>query len=161
MLVLRVSTHAPSRQQELAEVRERIRQLLAEAMVREKVQAQGKELLAQLANGKTVEQLAGEGKYEWKVALRYGRGAAGVPPELGQAAFDTPRGDNGSGRGTVVSSGGDVFVFAFDNFREGRLDELSAEQRAMLVRLLQKSRGRETVAYYEQSLRDRADIEML
>jgi len=158
VVVLRVARHDPSRQQELGEVRERIRDLLAEAMVREKAQARGQALLAQLADGKTIGELAKAGGFESKSLQRAGRATTELPRELGRALFSAPRDENGAGSGTAVTGGGDVIVFAFDNFREGSVADLKPDERTLMARLLAKSRGREVVADYEKSLRDGADI---
>ena len=161
VVVLRLKEHKPSRQQELAEVEARIRDLLRESMVREKVRAQAEQLLARLDQGQSIEQIAKAGGYEPKLVKHYGRDAPGVPAELGEALFKTPRGADGSGRGTVVAASGDALVYRFENFRDGSLASLPAEQREMLGKLLQRSRGREVQAHYEQRLRDSSSVELL
>jgi peptidyl-prolyl cis-trans isomerase D len=161
VVVLRLKEHKPSRQQELAEVEARIRDLLRESMVREKVRAQAEQLLARLDQGQSIEQIAKAGGYEPKLVKHYGRDAPGVPAELGEALFKTPRGADGSGRGTVVAASGDALVYRFENFRDGSLASLPAEQREMLGKLLQRSRGREVQAHYEQRLRESSSVELL
>ena len=161
VVVLRLKEHKPSRQQELAEVEARIRDLLRESMVREKVRAQAEQLLARLDQGQSIEQIAKAGGYEPKLVKHYGRDAPGVPAELGEALFKTPRGADGSGRGTVVAASGDALVYRFENFRDGALASLPAEQREMLGKLLQRSRGREVQQHYQQRLRDSSSVELL
>ena len=161
VVVLRLKEHKPSRQQELAEVEARIRDLLRESMVREKVRAQAEQLLARLDQGQSIEQIAKAGGYEPKLVKHYGRDAPGIPAELGEALFKTPRGADGSGRGTVVAASGDALVYRFENFRDGALASLPAEQREMLGKLLQRSRGREVQEHYQQRLRDSSSVELL
>ncbi|HQY69300.1 MAG TPA: SurA N-terminal domain-containing protein [Pseudomonadales bacterium] len=161
VVVLRLKEHKPARQQELAEVEVRIRDLLRESMVREKVRIEAEQLLAGLDAGRSIEQIAKAAGYELKVVERYGRDAPGIPSELGEALFRTPRGADGSGRGTVVTAGGDALVYRFDNFREGALEKLPAEQREMLGELLQRSRAREVQAHYQQRLRESSSVELL
>ncbi len=161
VVVLRLKAHKPSRQQELVEVQGRIRELLQESMVREKVRSRAEQLLAQLDKGESIEQIATAGGYEAKTVKSLGRDAPGVPAELNEALFKTPRGRDGSGRGTVVAGSGDALVFQFENFRDGALESLPAEQRGILGKLLQRSRAREVVAHYEQRLRESSAIELL
>jgi hypothetical protein len=61
----------------------------------------------------------------------------------------------------VVAGSGDALVFQFENFRDGALESLPAEQRGILGKLLQRSRAREVVAHYEQRLRESSAIELL
>lgn len=161
VVVLRLKEHKPARQQELAEVEARIRDLLRESMVREEVRTRAGQLLAELDAGRSIGQIATAAGYELKVIERYGRDAPGVPAELGEALFRTPRAADGSGRGTVVTAGGDALVYRFDNFRDGALESLPAEQREMLGKLLQRSRAREVQAHYQQRLRESSSVELL
>jgi peptidyl-prolyl cis-trans isomerase D len=161
VVVLRLKEHKPSRQQELAEVEARIRDLLRESMVREQVRAQAEQLLARLDQGQSIEEIAKAGGYEPKLVKHYGRDAPGIPAELGEALFKTPRDADGSGRGTVVAASGDALVYRFENFRDGALASLPAEQREMLGKLLQRSRGREVQEHYQQRLRDSSSVELL
>ena len=91
----------------------------------------------------------------------HGRDAPGVPPELSEAVFKTPRAADGSGRGTVVAASGDALVFQFENFRDGALDSMPPDQRTLLVKLLQRSRAREVQAHYQQRLRESSSVELL
>ena len=161
VVVLRLKEHKPSRQQELAEVEGRIRDLLVESMVREKVRARAEQLLARLDEGESIEEIAKAGGYEAKVVKGHGRDAPGIPAELSEALFKTPRAADGSGRGTVVAGSGDALVYQFDHFREGALENLPAEQRGMLGKLLQRSRAREVQAHYQQRLRESSSVELL
>lgn len=161
VVVLRLKEHKSARQQELAEVEARIRDLLRESMVREEVRTRAEQLLAELDAGRSIEQIATAAGYEVKVIEHYGRDAPGVPAELGEALFRTPRAADGSGRGTVVTASGDALVYRFDNFRDGALESLPAEQREMLGNLLQRSRAREVQAHYQQRLRESSSVELL
>ena len=161
VMVLRVKEHKPSRQQELAEVDGRIRELLKESMVREKVRARAEQLLARLDQGEGIEELARSGGFRLEVVRHHGRDAPGVPPELSEAVFKTPRAADGSGRGTVVAASGDALVFQFENFRDGALDSMAPDQRTLLVKLLQRSRAREVQAHYQQRLRESSSVELL
>lgn len=130
-------------------------------MVREEVRTRAEQLLAELDAGRSIEQIATAAGYEVKVIEHYGRDAPGVPAELGEALFRTPRAADGSGRGTVVTASGDALVYRFDNFRDGALESLPAEQREMLGNLLQRSRAREVQAHYQQRLRESSSVELL
>lgn len=61
----------------------------------------------------------------------------------------------------MVTASGDALVYRFDNFRDGALESLPAEQREMLGNLLQRSRAREVQAHYQQRLRESSSVELL
>lgn len=159
-IVLRLKSHEPVRDQTLAEVASEIRSRLREEVVRTQAQARAQTLLAALASGQGIEELARTNGLEWRAAPGYTRAAPQVPSELGSALFDTPRDDTGSGRGEVLTSTGQVLVFSFDNFREGELARLPAEQRSLLRRLLRQAQGIAMTGQYQQSLRASASVEL-
>ena len=95
-------------------------------------------------------------------ALRdaYPRGASQVPEELGRVLFDTPRSRDGTGHGKVTADNGEVLVFAFDNFHDGDLARLPAEQRNVLARVFRRAHGIESAEDYRQRVRAVASVEL-
>lgn len=161
VMVLHVVEHEPSRRQELAEVRERIVEVLKESLIRKRAAAVAEEVLASLRSGKSVEDAALERGYEWQTVPGHRRGADGVASELSRAAFSTPRATAGSTLGRAEQPNGDVIVFEISNFREGSLADLGMEQQLALRRAIQSARGREVSEHYLNRLRESADIERL
>jgi peptidyl-prolyl cis-trans isomerase D len=161
VMVLHVVEHEPSRQQELAEIRERIVEVLKESLIRKRAAAVAEEVLASLRSGKSVEDAALERGYEWQTVPGHRRGADGVASELSRAAFSTPRAAAGSTWGRVEQPNGDVVVFEISNFREGSLADLGTEQQLALRRAIQSARGREVSEHYLNRLRESAEIERL
>jgi peptidyl-prolyl cis-trans isomerase D len=161
VMVLHVVEHEPSRQQELAEVRERIVEVLKESLIRKRAAAVAEEVLASLRSGKSVEDAALERGYEWQTVPGHRRGADGVASELSRAAFSTPRAAAGSAWGRAEQPNGDVVVFEISNFREGSLADLGTEQQLALRRAIQSARGREVSEHYLNRLRESAEIERL
>jgi len=160
-LVLRLQEHKPSRQLELAEVEEQIRTLLVESMVREKLKADGEQILAAMKAGQSVEDIAVAAGHEWQVVLKHRRGAPELAAEISDAVFTTAREADGRARASIVLAGGDVVVFETANFEQGRLEDLSSDQQASLRALLQRGRGREVAGHYQERLRQSATIELL
>lgn len=161
VIVMRLKSHEPARDLELAEVADRIRTLLREAMVREQAQKRADGLLAGVAAGQGIEELARANGYEWRTAHGYTRGASQVPEELGRVLFDTPRSRDGTGHGKVTAGNGDVLVFGFDNFHDGDLARLPVEQRNVLARVFRRAHGIESAEDYRQRVRAVASVELL
>ncbi|MBP8924766.1 MAG: SurA N-terminal domain-containing protein [Pseudomonadales bacterium] len=160
-VVLHLKQHRAEAQQELADVHDRIADLLRESLLREKVRAQADEVLASMKAGKDAESLAKDKGYQWQVALQYRRGSSEMATEIGEAAFATPRADTGAGYGSVVLPDGDAVVFKISNFKEGDSGQIPEEQQQVLRSLLQQARGREISAHYQKQLRQVASIERL
>lgn len=110
-MVLRLEQHQKERQQELADVHDRIADLLRESLIREKVRAEGDEILASMKAGQDVETLARKNGYQWQVVLQYRRGSPELAVEIGNAVFATPRTEAGTGFGSVVLPSGDAGGF--------------------------------------------------
>lgn len=158
-MVLRLEQHQKERQQELADVHDRIADLLRESLIREKVRAEGDEILASMKAGQDVETLARKNGYQWQVVLQYRRGSPELAVEIGNAVFATPRTEAGTGFGSVVLPSGDAVVFKTANFHEGDFAGIPEEQRQVLGNLMQQARGREITAHYQNRLRQVASIE--
>lgn len=161
VVVLRRREHSPERQQELAEVEGRIKELLAEAIRREQALARARQLESALASGTPVDELARKEGLQWQLALAHRRGAKDLPEALSEAVFRHPRAEGASPRGNVVLPSGEVVVFELANFREGELTGIPAEQQSLMRNLLAQSRGSAAVAHYRQRLRDTIPVELL
>jgi peptidyl-prolyl cis-trans isomerase D len=161
VVVLRLREHQPARQQELAEVQEKIRDLLVEAIRREQAADRAQTVLEALRAGRDVEAVATENALQWQVVLEHRRGAPGVAPELGEAAFSQPRVAGRPARSSVVLGNGDVVVFEASNLRDGDISTLPEDQQKTMRDLLAKSRGRAIASHYGEGLRALADVRML
>ena len=159
--MLHLKQHSAEAQQELADVHDRIADLLRESLLREKVRAQADEVLASMKAGKDAESLAKDKGYQWQVALQYRRGSSEMATEIGEGAFATPRADTGAGYGSVVLPDRDAVVFKISNFKEGDSGQIPEEKQQVLRSLLQQARGREISAHYQKQLRQVASIERL
>lgn len=157
-IVLRLNRYEPSREQELSEVAAQIRTRLREEFVLEQARSRAEGLLDALAAGQDIEALARSNGLEWRAAPGFSRGSPQVPEDLGKALFEAPRDSNGAGRGEVVTSGGEVLVFSFNNFHEGELARLPDEQRQLLARLLRRAQGITVAEDYQQRLREGASV---
>jgi peptidyl-prolyl cis-trans isomerase D len=160
-VVVHVREHAPERQLELAEVEPRVRELLVEAVRREQARARADRILAELAKGGGIEQVAGTEKLEWQVLLGHGRAAPGLPPEVDEAVFALPRAADKPAHGSVALGAGEVVVFEAQNFREGDIARFLEDQRKQMRSLLSQARGAGAATAYRKQLRAQADVRVL
>lgn len=160
VVVLRAKERRPARQLELAEVSERIRDLLRESMVRDQVRERGEAALQALRAGKPIDLLATEGGHAWQVALGHRRGSPDLLPEISNAVYSAGRPRDGESiNGSVALPAGDVVVYEAANFRDGSVEQMNPEQKKSLQTALVEARGREIAQHYRRSLRDGAEIE--
>lgn len=160
VLVLRLAAHEPARDQTLAEVAEQIRELLRREKVRQQAEQRADELLVAVRAGQRIEDLAHANGLEWKAAPGYMRGGSQAPEALGQALFDTPRDENGSGSGRILGEDGAMLVFEFEHFRDGDVARLAPDARSTLAGVFRRAQGMASVEQYRQRIRAAATVEL-
>ena len=158
-VALKLVEHQPSAPQSVDQVSDRIVSVLTAQAEEEALRAFGNELLDQLADGRTVEEVAQEQNLEWQVALQSRRGSADIPREwqaniFAESSTGLPR------RNFAVGDNGDALlyeVFAVQAGDEQALPEnLFAAMKSRQLRGLQTSLQRGL----SETLRDNADIEI-
>ena len=90
-VVIRVAEHFPTRLQEIDEVRDTLEEIVRLELGAEIAQARGKEVLARLQDGDSIDNLASEYGFELVILDEVKRGSDTVDPELSAAIFRATR----------------------------------------------------------------------
>lgn len=153
VLVLRVKQHIQSKQLELAEVAENIKQKLIFEKGTEQAKEQGAKLITQLKEGQTAD-------LSWTEKPAAGRGESSVDPRVVQALFRMPKPveDKASYHGLSLANG-DFAIIRLSKVNE--IDtELSAEELSMARKILGSRAAETAFTTYREQLRADAKIEI-
>ena len=157
-LVLKLNEYIDARQQELAEVRDRVVQLVADQESKNQLAEQGGALLARVIAGESIETVAKSENLNWQVVIDGTRRANSANSEIGQKVFSLPRPLTESIVEGFYLSNGDFVVASLTEVTEGRLERLTSQQRAALVSASTVSRGSRDLDAYQRSLLAKATI---
>lgn len=157
-LVLKLNEYIDARQQELAEVRDRVVQLVADQESKNQLAEQGGALLARVIAGESIETVAKSENLNWQVVIDGARRANGTNTEIAQKVFSLPKPLTESIVEGFYLSNGDFVVASLTEVTEGRLDRLTSQQRTALVSASTVSRGSRDLDAYQRSLLAKATI---
>ena len=157
-LVLKLNEYIDARQQELAEVRDRVVQLVADQESKNQLAEQGGALLARVIAGESIETVAKSENLNWQVVIDGTRRANSANSEIAQKVFSLPRPLTESIVEGFYLSNGDFVVASLTEVTEGRLERLTSQQRAALVSASTVSRGSRDLDAYQRSLLAKATI---
>jgi peptidyl-prolyl cis-trans isomerase D len=160
-IALRLVEHFPSVARPLTEVSPQIIEAVITAGADVAAYAKAEELLAKLHAGSSIEQLALDGGYDWQVELALLRETSALPPAAMDRVFQLPADNSSSQYDYVATSGGDVVIFELDRVVEGDLAQLTPQPTEQLKQRLSGESGALVDQQYLESLRDRADIEVM
>lgn len=158
-VALKLVEHQPSAPQSVDQVSDRIVSVLTAQAEEEALRAFGNELLDQLADGRTVEEIAQEHNLEWQVALQSRRGSADIPREwqaniFAESSTGLPR------RNFAVGDNGDALLYEVFAVQAG--DEQALPENLFAAMKSRQLRGLQTALQrgLSETLRDNADIEI-
>lgn len=158
-VALKLVEHQPSAPQSVGQVSDRIVSVLTAQAEEEALRAFGNELLDQLADGRTVEEVAQEHNLEWQVALQSRRGSADIPREwqaniFAESSTGLPR------RNFAVGDNGDALLYEVFAVQAG--DEQALPENLFAAMKSRQLRGLQTALQrgLSETLRDNADIEI-
>jgi peptidyl-prolyl cis-trans isomerase D len=157
-LVLKLNEYIDARQQELAEVRDRVVQLVTDQESKNQLAEQGGALLARVIAGESIETVAKSENLNWQVVIDGTRRANSANTEIGQKVFSLPRPLTESIVEGFYLSNGDFVVASLTEVTEGRLERLTSQQRAALVSASTVSKGSRDLDAYQRSLLAKATI---
>ena len=157
-LVLKLNEYIGARQQELAEVRDRVVQLVTDQESKNQLAEQGGALLARVIAGESIETVAKSENLNWQVVIDGTRRANSANTEIGQKVFSLPRPLTESIVEGFYLSNGDFVVASLTEVTEGRLERLTSQQRAALVSASTVSKGSRDLDAYQRSLLAKATI---
>ncbi|MDX1800489.1 MAG: SurA N-terminal domain-containing protein [Marinobacter sp.] len=157
-VVARVDQYHPAAEQPLEAVRDDIRKTLTRQRTQKALSARADQVIASLRDGQTLAEL-GLGKATWEEH----KGVTRNEPKLGtpvlSQVFSMPRpADDGKPTYDQAVSGDSVTVVALDSVSEGKV-EGNEQSLAQLQQFLSSQEGRREYSAYQQTLRERAEIE--
>ena len=161
-VALRVRKHHPSQVKPLEAVQADIAAIIVDNMARDAVTQAAEQVVQQLRNGASIEQLATAAGYTWQVELAADRRNSAVPPEILQRAFELPAPD---GDGTIVdfvmSPAGDAQVISLVRVNTGSYAELDQSQQTLLQQQLTTEYASLLDTQFQRALRENADITVM
>lgn len=156
-VVARVKSYQPLGQRELAEVRDQIRERLVQQKTRERLAERGRDMIARLQNGESLEELD-LGVDNWTTHEATDRNDGSLAPEVLRSAFSLERPAEG-GVTYGLSEGNDrAVIIALDGVTDGNVEDRASE-REQLQQFLASQKAQQEYLAYQQYLRDKADIE--
>ncbi len=158
-VVVRVEEREVARPSMLDEVRDRIVAIVTQQMVREQARVRGQELLKEVEQGISLEELKDDETLTFKKAEGVERGAEGYNPEVIAHIFKLPRpsGDTPVLQGVELKNG-DYTVVRLTRVEDGDPASMPEEVRDQMRSGLENIRRTATLAAFVADLRERADI---
>lgn len=144
----------------LEEVEPEIAVILRTEMERQAVQALSDQLLTQIENGESVEQLVADNGLEWRVAEEAGRVDASVNREILSRAFamSLPESDAPAYQNLVLANDTAVII-ELNSINAGSVETLPQIERENMVSSIVSDLGNSDFQAYMSNLRENADIE--
>ena len=160
VVVLRIADRYPASHLPLAEVRDRIERELHRHAAAEMARKDGERIVARLAEGASMEELAREHRAEWHPSTTVRRDDAELDPAVLGAAFSMPRpAENGEPviEGVELLSG-DYAVLALYEVMDGNPGDVAALDRRMQGEAVAQFLGQRAVQDLIASLRERKKV---
>ena len=159
VLVLRNTSHEPSRVLSFEEVKSQVVEEVKQSLAREQVAAIGAELTESVRNGKSVEEAAKERGYEWNVSLETQRTNPQVRRELLNHIFSLRKPGDAPIITGVSAGNGDYFVASLFKVADGNFDELENAEKRNLGQRLASLSGESDFSAFNEYAQGQADIE--
>src|SRR5690606_14504943 len=158
-VVIRVTDHTAERARTLDEVRDRVVAEIRGDRMRKALEAEAGAMVAKLAEGQPLSELAAAKELTAQDVPGVPRGAPVPAPAATEAYFQVPVPAEGKvSPGKVMLDNGSAVVFAVTKVTPGDPAEASEQERAMLQQQLQQVAGNEDARGMLQSLRKRMKI---
>lgn len=161
-IVLRVQGHNPAQAKELDDVRAEITASLRRAEITQLALSQAESAISELAEGASIETLAGDNGYEWQISTDVSRNAMTENPEILAPVFAMGAVREGDVRRKAVAlMNGDVAVVQLEKVTEGNWLDFSRQEQDVIKAELNRNNGNTAMSNYMESLRSSADIKIL
>ena len=158
-VVVRVDKHLPAAAKPLAEVKDRVRQLVLAERATAAAKKQADALLDRLNKGETFDAVAGSVQAPVKSADGVVRTQPGLPPELEQKAFLMPHPAAGKSEFTAVQMGdGSYALMALDKVEGADMSKIRPEDLNMLRGQMVKAYGAEAAFEFIEQVKARNEI---
>lgn len=159
--VIRLSEHKPEQTKPLAEVRDQIEQQLTEQRIAEESAKQARDVLDQIAGGKSAEEVAKEQGLEYKLHENVTRTSFEVGGAILQKAFALARpADNEPVLDLVSLPDGGAVVLRLTGVEDGSVEDLADAQKTGLQNQLRFQISQNELNSFENGIIEKANIEM-
>jgi len=156
-LVTRISEKLPSRKLALDEVEAQIREELTAIARDAQRQAILMDVKERIGSGETIEDIANQDSYEWRVEIGARRSGGLLPPEVARLAFSMKL-SSGPTIDMVDLPGGDLAVVELARLTPGKVDNLDPGEADQLVAQLGEVQGQLSLVEYRLALRQNAEV---
>lgn len=160
VVVVRAKQHQPAKVKPYDEVSESVIDTLKHRKAAQQAQKLGEQLLVELREGKSVEQITSDYGFEWTIVDKVGRNQESLNPQINEKVFEMPKPKVGEkSLDSLILENGDFTVIALTKVYEGGLTEINSREIEALGRLLANQLGRYDVQDYLLNLKQNAKIE--
>ncbi|MEX1033399.1 MAG: SurA N-terminal domain-containing protein [Cellvibrionaceae bacterium] len=160
-MVLRVTNHEEPRNLSFEEVKTEVERTLKREMAVERVTEIGKQLEAEVAAGKTIEEVAKANDYQWQVSLNTQRTEPQVRRDILTRVFALPRPADEALVSGFTTNTGDYVVVNLTEVTDGDYHGMSESEKANLRQRLAGMASDSAYAAYEAQLEESAKIKRL
>ena len=161
-IVLRVLEHDAPHIIALAEVKSSIEKQLKAQKSSELALKLAETSIAELAAGKSIEELATEQGYEWQLVTDVTRNSNKVNRSILSNAFEMSLAEaNAVSRVAVDIGAGNIAVLQLEKVVDGSLDDFSSDEQRGIRAELQRNSGQKSFNAFIAALRNAAEIEVL
>ncbi|MGH1469900.1 MAG: SurA N-terminal domain-containing protein [Cellvibrionaceae bacterium] len=160
LLVLRVTDHQGPRELTFDEVKNDVVRLLRSEAAAKKVKELGDSLQLEVANGKSVEDVAKANDYEWQVSLKTSRTDAKVSRDILSHIFAMQRPNASSVTDGLQLNNGNYAIVNLTKVEDGDLSKMTQAEKDNLRQRLAGISGETSYTAYELVLEKDADVKL-
>ena len=162
MVVVRAFDHEPPRALALDEARAQVIDTLQAEARRSAVTERGRDVLAELRDGRDADGVAADTGLEWSRFEDVGRAGGELSERLLEVAFRMPRPEIGSARfDGVVDANGDFVIISLARVDDGDVSTLSDDESRSLSRALEADIGRIMFDAFVRGRRQASDVQIV
>lgn len=160
LVVLRVKQHVPANLKAFNDVHAQVMQILKDKAAQQKAQTVGQQLLQQLQQGKSGQQLAQQNGFKWQEIKDIGRYYTKAPAAVVSYAFGMPRPDGQH----IISAAGfqlpnkDYALVKVNAIHDGELSNPNDPQKRIYQEELENTNGQLDYAIYVKEQLSKAKI---
>ena len=162
LVVLRMNEHQPQKQQALDEVKQLVRDQLANSQALRDLQDKVEVFINRLNTGESPESIAAEVGLNWQVANTITRSGSNVSPLISQAAFRLPRPSESTPvYGSSTDYTGDIALIHLQAVNDADVSAYDEAQKADISFAIERINGQSDATAFNTSINNKADIEHL
>lgn len=162
LLVLRIKQKTPASIQPFTDVQSKVEELLKKQMAQQQASSFGEQMIQQLKQGMSGQQIAQQAKLDWHAVSAVARFSNQLPTVLTSTAFRMPRPINAATPtvGGVHMPNGDYAVLVLSAVHDGDFNQIPDSQKRIYQEELEDSNGQLDYALYVRGLVDKAKIKV-